>query len=189
MPAGIPAGVTAQRHSRSWAGYAAFAWAAVFALMSLYWAVGGLVGGETLGVEIDRLARERDGSFVASLWVAFALKAVAAALALALVLPWDRRLPWRPLLVLGWATGVGITVYAVANLVQHALMATDAISTPDSLGTSAVRWHLGLWDPFWLIGGLLFLAATRAFQRSSGGESPHHGGRRARSGSAYRAWP
>jgi hypothetical protein len=30
--------------------------------MSLYWAAGGLVGGETLGVEIDRLAHERDAS-------------------------------------------------------------------------------------------------------------------------------
>jgi hypothetical protein len=60
------------------AGRAAFAWAAVFALMSLYWAAGGLVGGETLGVEIDRFAHERDASFVAGLWAAFALKALAA---------------------------------------------------------------------------------------------------------------
>jgi hypothetical protein len=132
--------------------------------MSLYWAAGGLVGGETLGVKIDRLAHERDASFVAGLWAAVALKAVAAALALALVQPWHRRLPRRLLLVLGGATGAGITLYAVANLVQHALMATEAISTPDALGTDALPWHLALWDPFWLVGGLLFLFATRSLQ-------------------------
>jgi hypothetical protein len=136
--------------------------------MSLYRAAGGLVGGETLGVEIDRLAHERDASFVAGLWAAFALKALAAtlALALAIVQPWGRRLPRRMLLVLGGATGVGITLYALANLLQHALMATGATSTPDALGTHALPWHLALWDPFWLAGGLLFLLATRGFQKS-----------------------
>jgi hypothetical protein len=30
-----------------------------------------------------------------------------------------------------------------------------------------VTWHLALWDPFWLLGGVLFLAAGRAYQRSA----------------------
>ncbi len=162
----VPPSSTAPRRL---AGRAAFAWAAVFALMSLYWAAGGPVGGETLGVEIDRLAHERDASFVAELWAAFALKALAATLALALAQRWGRRLPRRLLLVLGGATGVGITLYAVANLVQHALMATGATSTPDALGTHALPWHLALWDPFWLAGGALFLLVTRGFQKSPGG--------------------
>ena len=41
-------------------------------------------------------------------------------------------------------------------------MAIGAISTPDALGTHALRWHLALWDPVWLAGGLLFLFATLA---------------------------
>lgn len=163
----VPSGesVTEERASPAWAGRAACAWAVIFALMSLYWAAGGTVGGETLGDEIDRLARERDASFVAQLWVAFALKAGAAALAFALNEPQGMALPRRLLLVLGWVTGAAI-IYAVANFVQHALMATGAINTPEALGTNAVSWHLALWDPFWLIGGLLFLVATRAFQKS-----------------------
>jgi hypothetical protein len=135
--------------------------------MSLYWAVGGMIGGETLGVEIDRLARERDPSFVGGLWAAVALKAVAAGLALALVSSWGRRLPRRLLVVAGGMTGAAITLYAAANFVQHTLMASGAIGTPGALGTQAVSWHLALWDPFWLVGGLLFLAATRAFQVSA----------------------
>lgn len=154
------------RALRTWAGRAAFAWAAIFALMSLYWAAGGQVGGNTIGVEIDRLGRERDPSLVAQLWAAFALKALIAMLALALLRPWRQRLPRRLLLVLAAATGAGVTLYAVANLIQHALMATGAISTHETLGTYALPWHIALWDPFWLVGGLLFLAATRALQSS-----------------------
>jgi hypothetical protein len=166
MAVSIVDSVTARRASPAWAGHAACAWAVIFALMSLYWAAGGMVGSETLGVELDRLAHERDASFVGELWAAFVLKMMAAVLALALVEPWGRRLPRRLLQLLGWATGAGITLYAVANFVQHALMATGAISTPEALGTNAVPWHLALWDPFWLVGGLLFLAATPALQKS-----------------------
>jgi hypothetical protein len=43
-------------------------------------------------------------------------------------------------------------------------MALGAIDTPDALGTTALPWHLALWDPFWLVGGVLFLAATRTLQ-------------------------
>jgi hypothetical protein len=75
VPPSTP-GSTVRRRARSRrsAGRAASAWAVAFALMSLYWASGGLVGGETLGVEINRLAHERDASFVAELWAAFALR-------------------------------------------------------------------------------------------------------------------
>jgi uncharacterized protein DUF3995 len=156
----------AQRTSPAWPGRAACAWAAIFALMSLYWAAGGLVGGETLGVEIDRLAHERGAAFVCGLWAAVAVKAVAAGLALALVESWGRRLPRRLLLVIGRVTGAAITLYAAVNFVQHTLMATEAIATPAALGTQALPWHLALWDPLWLVGGILFLAATRAFQVS-----------------------
>lgn len=147
-------------------GVAAFAWAVIFALMSLYWAAGGMIGGDTLGAEIDRLARQRDRSFIVSLWTAFALKALAATLALALVQRWGRHLPRRLLLALAAATGAGITLYAVANLTQHALMVTGVIDTPDALGTYAVAWHLAWWDPFWLVGGVLFLLATLMARRA-----------------------
>jgi hypothetical protein len=144
---------------------AAAVWAGLFALASLYWALGGQAGGETLGVEIERLARERDPALVAQLWAAFVLKALAAVLALAL---WQGR-GGRPVRMLSWVVGSGLTLYGAANLVQHALMAAGAIATPDGLGEDAVPWHLALWDPVWLIGGLLFLAAAHAAPASSSG--------------------
>jgi len=60
-----------------------------------------------------------------------------------------------------WGIGALITLYGGANLVQHVLMASGAVSTPAGLGSESLPWHLALWDPIWLIGGLLFLGAAR----------------------------
>jgi hypothetical protein len=53
-------------------------------------------------------------------------------------------------------------LYGSALLVQHSLMVTGVIDTPKSLGERASRWHLGLWDPVWITGGILFLASGRS---------------------------
>ena len=139
------------------AGRAAAAWAILFALLSLYWALGGTAGGGTLGVELERLAIERDPSVVAALWASVVLKLACAGIVLALVESWG---PRRLLLALVWLAGAGMTLYGLANLVQHALMATGAIATPAGLGSAAVPWHLALWDPIWIIGGVLFLTTA-----------------------------
>jgi Protein of unknown function (DUF3995) len=140
--------------------YAAAAWALVFAAMSFYWAAGGTVGLETLGVELEREARARDPDTIALVWATGGLKVVGGVLALALAGHWRTLLPQRLVEWAGWAVGILLTIYALANFVQHALMETGAIDTPASLGSTAVGWHLALWDPFWLLGGILFTAAA-----------------------------
>jgi len=52
-------------------------------------------------------------------------------------------------------------IYGAASLVQHALMVIGATPTPLALGSEAARWHLVLWDPWWIIGGVLFVLAAR----------------------------
>jgi hypothetical protein len=94
------------------------------------------------------------------------LKVLGAGLALALVIPWGRRLPRRLLLVASWAVGLLLLAYALANLVQHGLMKAGAIDTPEALGSSAATWHLVFWDPFWLLGGVLFTAAAWQYGRA-----------------------
>jgi hypothetical protein len=150
---------------RTWPAYAAAAWSFAFAAMSFYWAAGGTVGAETLGNEIERLAEERDSGFVAELWVTAFLKVLGGLLALALARPrWDV-LPARALGIAGWIAGGLITLYGAGNLIQHGLMEAGAVGTPDDLGSEAVTWHLALWDPWWLLGGILFLLAAREYAR------------------------
>jgi Protein of unknown function (DUF3995) len=153
------------------AAYAAAAWSILFAAMSAFWALGGTLGLDTLGNEIERDARAREPDVIALVWVTALLKVVGAALAIALVRPWGRVLPRRPLVIATWIVGLGVLAYALASFAQHGLMKADVVDTPVALGSSAVGWHLALWDPFWLLGGLLFIAAARQAGRVSSGAS------------------
>jgi hypothetical protein len=62
--------------------------------------------------------------------------------------------------------GLLLLVYALANFVQHGLMKAGAIDTPEALGSAAATWHLAFWDPFWLLGGVLFTLAARQYGRA-----------------------
>jgi hypothetical protein len=65
------------------------------------------------------------------------------------------------------AVAAALLLYGVANTTQHALMVAGTVETPDALGETAVRWHLLLWDPIWLLGGLLFAATGWRSRRES----------------------
>lgn len=151
---------------RRWPALAAAAWAFTFAAMSVYWAAGGTLGGATIGGPLADAAERREPAMVAVLWITAALKALAGVFALALVRPWGRRLPRRVLRVLAWTGGVGLLLYSLALLVQHGLMEAGAIERARSLDASELRWHLWFWDPFWLLGGILFTMAAYDFGRS-----------------------
>ncbi len=159
-----------------WAAYAAAAWAFVFAAMSFYWAAGGTAGADTIGTTITDPALARDPGFVAILWGTGALKALGGLLALALIRPWGRVIPRWMLLAAAWIGGVFMVLYAGANLAVRGLMALGVIATPESMRSAAAQWHLLLWDPWWLLGGALFVAAAwsagRRFRGHGAGGHP-----------------
>ncbi|MHB1629308.1 MAG: DUF3995 domain-containing protein [Bacilli bacterium] len=143
--------------------YAACAWAVVFAAASFYWASGGTWGVQTVGV--DTLAQ--NPWFIIIVWITGALKAFAGLLALALVRPWGRIMPlWIPLTAT-WGAGVLFFLYGAANLAVRGLMALGILKTPDAMYSAAGYWHLLFWDPWWLIGGILFITAAWVQQRRS----------------------
>lgn len=135
--------------------------------MSFYWAAGGTLGSATIGESIAGPALRREPWAVAVLWFTGGIKALAGVFALALVQPWGRRLPRRLMLGLAVGGGCSLLLYSIALLVQHALMATGTIGRAASLSASELRWHLFFWDPFWLLGGVLFAAAAYEFGRGA----------------------
>ncbi|HEX4021210.1 MAG TPA: DUF3995 domain-containing protein [Acidobacteriaceae bacterium] len=155
--------------------YGAAVWAFAFAAMSFYWAAAmsfhwnfGLASAATIGNSIVALVRAHDHRLLVILWVTGALKLAAGMLALAFVRPWGERLiPHWALLSAGWCVGVLTILYGTANLAEHALMVRGIVATPAGLGLAAARWHLWLWDPWWLTGGILFLATTLFYERES----------------------
>jgi hypothetical protein len=128
---------------------AAFAWAVLFALPSLLWAAGETFGEQTI-------ARDPEAALG---WGAepWALVLVAAAKIAAGV--WAivvARHPTRLAANLTFLLGAGLLLYGLANGAQHALMAMGVVAAPETVGETAVRWHLLLWDPVWIAGGVFF---------------------------------
>jgi len=141
--------------------YAACAWSFVFAAASFYWALGGTFLSRTQSPQILELSAEP--WFVAFVWFTGLLKVLAGLLALSLVQRWGDVFP-RWLRRTGvWSVGLVLTLYGGANLAVRALMALGVLETPPSMRSAAATWHLILWDPWFLLGGVLFLAAAWSY--------------------------
>ena len=156
---------TARRFGReTWAAYAACVWALLFALMSFYWALGGQLGLNTLGAGIRALAH--DPGFVAIVWLTGIAKVIGGLFALTLVRPWAHWLPpiWK--LALAWIGGAGLALYGGVNLIVEWLVVVGVIQMNGLEVTEGIRWHAWLWDPWWLLGGVLFLLAAWRYRRS-----------------------
>ena len=149
------------RPSRRW-GYAAAGWAAAFAVLHLYWALGGTVG--LAGSAGRRLAEERPIEFVLGGLYGVALLLLAAA-GLAVLLARRPRPPrWRRLLpVLG--AGVG-AVLALRAVVVHVLLLADPGYGGGAITAAQRTWTLWVWNPWFLLGGALFGLAGMAARRA-----------------------
>jgi hypothetical protein len=144
---------------------AAAAWATVFAAASAYWAAGGTGGSATIANDLAERAAARDPGFVATLWTAAALKLLLAALALALARPVAGRLE-SAVRFAGWASGTALALYgSLVGLVEFVSMGLGVREVRAGIGHAAVAWYIFLWEPAWVLGGLLFLAAARTAPR------------------------
>jgi hypothetical protein len=145
------------------AGFAAFA----HAMMDLYWALGGHALLSTVGGYAERLAHQ-GGVLPALLAVcASAAQMLAGLLALALVRPWGQVIP-RALLRLGSAGASALLMgYGGALVVAGTLVLTGAIHPPGGVDWTAMRWHTGVWDMWFLVWGILLAVASASYWRTA----------------------
>lgn len=146
--------------ARAWPAYAAAVVAFLFALVSFYWGSGGTALVSTLGGRIERLALARDPLIITIVWVTGVAKLAGAALALALVQRWGRRLPRRTLRATAWVGAGLLTAYGLAQVTAVALVAAGVVTPDVPLDPSVLRWRLLLWEPWFLVWGLLLGLAT-----------------------------
>ena len=133
------------------------------AALSAYWAAGGTGLLDTVGGSIERWGRDGGAGVTLALTATVAIKLLAAWLPIRAVRgPYARavrRLAWLQAAILtiygGVLTGTGVTIQAgLVNPGAHA-------------DWRALDWHAYLWDPWFLIVGLLVLAALRLTRVSS----------------------
>lgn len=141
--------------------YLAFIWCGAFAALHVYWAVGGRVWlASSAGVD---LATRRPALFVmAGLWGAALLLLLGAALSAALARGRPRGRLQRVAVIAGWLVG---TVLLARGVVLQLVLVTDAGGVASSVGPSEVHWSLILWNPWFMLGGILFLLTAHRFGR------------------------
>jgi hypothetical protein len=145
--------------------YATCVVAALYAVVSFYWALGGTAGLDTLGGSLEELARKDDPMV---LWLAGAagmLKVAGAALALALVRPWGRVVPRRLLLAAVWAGSAVLVLYGGLYVIVGALVLAGVVDVSGTVDRTALWWHVLVWDLWFLVWGVLLGLAARHYGR------------------------
>jgi len=158
------------------AGYAAAVVAFGYALMSLYWALGGPALVSTIGGYVEQLGR-RGGPLPVLIALAAALaKAAGGLLALALVRPWGRAVPRRWLLAGSAAASALLVVYGGLSVLLGALVLSGIIHPAGTVDRAALRWHVGVWDLWFLVWGILLALATAGYWRRTATRTRRDGG-------------
>src|ERR1700722_8361550 len=142
------------RASGLWPAWAAFALGLLYALVSLYWGLGGSWLLRTVGASLARPARSASAAVVLAVWCAVGLKAIAAVLPLLAVSAGAARVRRRHLIrALACVEAAILTCYGLS------LTAVGLIVPPANADHRALAWHAYLWDPWFLVWGVLVTAA------------------------------
>lgn len=142
-----------------------FWWGTLFGLWNLSWSLGGEVGLDLLAESLQEDARAGETSLLIVNTVGGLGKIAIGLLALGTISAWGRLIPRTLHLGLLYVGGVLLILYGGANWTQMLLAETGAIAVPESVGESQVRWYLILWEPLWLVGGVLMILTAEAYRR------------------------
>ncbi|MDQ6778096.1 MAG: DUF3995 domain-containing protein [Actinomycetota bacterium] len=147
---------------------AAFVVGLLFAAVSVYWGLGGTWLADTVGGSIAKAALAGNAGVILAVWAAAVLKLVAAVLPLLAL----RRLGspgWnRNLWALAWIEAAILTLYGLVLTASGLLLQAGVIHASATADHRALAWHAYLWDPWFLIWGLLVgVALLRGRRRRS----------------------
>lgn len=144
---------------------AAFLVGVMYAAVSAYWGLGGTGLLDTIGGTLEREGRAGNTGLLALLWVTVVLKLVAAILGLVAVLGHRRVRPWlcRAARRATWTAALILVIYGGVLTVVGLLVQLDLVHASANADHKALRWHAYLWDPWFLVWGvLLTVALTRS---------------------------
>lgn len=129
-------------------------WTLLFAMMSIYWAMGGMIGIRSLGGSIYEQALNPEPSFVAIVWITGLIKLFGAILLIMSRVQWQSpRMRFCIYLSVKMA-GIFIFLYGLLNFTTIGLHAIDMLDF--ALDRYATAWRLLFWEPFWMVGGISY---------------------------------
>jgi len=133
--------------------------------VSAYWALGGPALISTVGGYVTQLAHRGEAAAVLLTLGAAAAKAAGGLLALALVRPWGQVIPRGWLRAGSAGASALLVVYGGLNVLLGALVLSGVIHPAGSVDRTALRWHVGVWDLWFLVWGILLAMATTGYWR------------------------
>jgi hypothetical protein len=140
--------------SRCWRwGDLACGWALVFAAAHFYWAAGGGIGLDVSAGAALSASRPLWFLLVGLIGVGALLVFGAG---VAFLLEHSARWP-RRLALLGWTAGVILLLRGVG---LEVLMAIGVVHAGEGISVGQITWTWLLWNPWFMLGGLCFIAAT-----------------------------
>jgi Protein of unknown function (DUF3995) len=145
--------------------YAAAGLAFASAAVSLFWTLGGTLLLDTVGGAIEDLARDRSAVAIAVGIAVILVKAAAGLLALALTRPWRTAVGARLLLAANALASLALILWGGINVAVGALVLGEVIVPADDVDEHALRWHVFVWDLWFLVWGLSLAVATARYRR------------------------
>jgi hypothetical protein len=133
-----------------------------YAAISVYWALGGTWLLDTIGGTLEQQGRAGNPGIILTVWAAAGLKIIGAIVPLAAagVTPGQATTAWRrQMRVLAWLEAAILTVYGLALTGAGLLVQSGAIASAASADHRALAWHAYLWDPWFLLWGVLVTAS------------------------------
>lgn len=133
-----------------------------YAAISVYWVLGGTWLLDTVGGTLEQQGRAGHPGIILAVWAAAVLKIIGAIVPLvaAEVTPGQattvRR---RQIRVLAWLEAAILTIYGLALTGAGLLVQSGAIAPAAGADHRALAWHAYLWDPWFLLWGVLVTAA------------------------------
>lgn len=131
----------------------------LFAAVSVYWGTGGTWMLDTIAVSLERQARAGETGIFVALWAAVVLKIVAAVLPVMALRRMTHTTRNRIVWVLAWTAATFLTLYGLLQTAVAQLVNVDVIHAAASVDDRRLAWQAFVWDPWFLIWGLLAVAA------------------------------
>ena len=133
-----------------------------YAAISVYWAAGGTWLLNTVAGTLEQQGRAGNLGIILAVWAAAVLKIIGAIAPLAAVgvTPGQAATAWRrPMRMLAWLEAAVLTIYGLVLTGAGLLGQSGVIAPPASADHRALAWHAYLWDPWFLLWGVLVTAA------------------------------
>jgi hypothetical protein len=119
----------------------------------------------TVGGYVEEFARRGGAAAVLLAWAVTVAKVGGGLLAFALVSRWGRVIPRVWLLIGSAGASVLLVVYGGLYVLAGALVLSGVIHPSGSTNWTALHWHVGVWDMWFLVWGILLALATVGYWR------------------------